>query len=88
MCCCSPDSSAAFFTRPAFTVHGPTTMEELKEATICVAEPFYNAEVDDFTKAVVTPPVTVADLSDRFAFCHEKLKSREVDAWYGALSRT
>ena len=56
-------------------------MSELKDATVCIAEPFYSAELVDFAKAIVTPPDTVANVADRIVLCHEMVKSREVDAW-------
>ena len=80
---------AAFFNRPAYTIHGPADIAELFVVRkICYADPnaaWFGPYLENATAQVITPPASVVAVIDRNAWCYARLRDRTVDAWYGGI---
>ena len=72
---------AAFLTRPAFKVHGPQTMAQLRQATVCYrwrAQAQWNG-LERYARRVLLPPAEL-DVQGRLPWAREMLRLGECDA--------
>jgi hypothetical protein len=73
---------AAFFTRPAYVIHGPKTLADLRDAHVCIPYDAWSYSVSPFVKSVVVPPYSESNtMEENGQFCHNLLKERKADAW-------
>eukprot|EP00929_Paragymnodinium_shiwhaense_P096119 TRINITY_DN57625_c0_g1_i1.p1 TRINITY_DN57625_c0_g1~~TRINITY_DN57625_c0_g1_i1.p1 ORF type:complete len:528 (-),score=35.24 TRINITY_DN57625_c0_g1_i1:208-1791(-) len=78
---------AAFYTAPAFIVHGPKDMTALSQATVCTPYDAWYTFVDPFVGKRVVPPWgddSSRSVFERDQYCIEELRARRVDAYVDA----